>query len=66
MKMNYCNDIILENKYNMKKKWYNLSNIVDKQNNKSTFSATFVFKGQFVINKLNIAEFFIITLPKLD
>ena len=64
MNVNYYNGIIQENYYNIKKSI--LSNIIGKQNDKSYFPDEFVIAGQLLTNKSNIAEFLMITFPKLD
>ena len=58
MKMNYYNDIIQKNKFNMKKKWSILRNIIGKQNDKSNFPPEFTIDGQLITNKSNIANAF--------
>ena len=58
IKIKYYNDIIEENKLNMKKMWMILNKTIDKQNDKSSFPAYFNIDGACVSDKLDIAEGF--------
>ena len=58
IKIKYYNDIIEENKLNMKKMWMILNKTIGKQNDKSSFPAYFNIDGACVSDKLEIAEGF--------
>ena len=57
-KANYYHVIIEENKFNMKKTWTVLNEVIGRKNDKSNFAQEFIIGGNSVKNKTIIAESF--------
>ena len=57
-KIKYYNDTLDKNKFNMKKTWSILREVIGKKNDKSSFPQEFKIDNEIVTNRTNIAESF--------
>ena len=65
-KIKYYNDTLDKNKFNMKKTWSNLREVIGKKNDKSSFPQEFNIDNEIVTNRANILNHSTIISPLLD